>query len=277
MGFEQHIDLAKFPIGDLADAEAAALVGRCRSSLARCGAYVLEGFLRGRAVAAALAELAPSLEHAFYAPKTHNAYLAPADPRFASSHPRNRVLHTSSATLAYDHIGTGGLLERLYRWPPLRAFIAETLGYDELHPYADELAAINVLVYPPGTQTGWHFDNANFVVTLLLQEGEGGGAYEYVPFIRSPGEENYPAVEAVLDGDPGPVQTLEQHAGDLVVFQGRYTLHRVTPVQGGRQRLVAVLAYDTRPGTTLTEHTRTTFYGRARAGDAVPARDTGAG
>ncbi|NIR45836.1 MAG: hypothetical protein GWM93_14640, partial [Gemmatimonadetes bacterium] len=102
------------------------------------------------------------------------------------------------------------------------------------------------------------------------QQGEGGGAYEYAPFIRSPDEDNYPAIDAVLDGDAGPVHTLEQSPGDLVVFQGRYTLHRVTEVVGSVPRLIAVLSYDVTPGTTLTPHTRATFYGRAHPDDPLP-------
>ena len=275
MDFERHINLIRHPIMELERPDAVALVDRCRSELDRRGAYVLEGFVREEAVAGILDELDGTLEHAFYRPKIHNAYLAPTDGRFPPSHPRNREQLTNSATLAYDFIETDGLLEHLYRWPPLRAFIAATLGYDELYPYDDPLAAVNVLVYSPGTQTSWHFDNAHFVVTLMLQQGQGGGIYEYAPFIRSPGEDNYPAIEAVLDGDAGPVHTLEQSMGDLVVFQGRYTLHRVTEVEGSAPRLIAVLSYDVEPGTTLTEHTRSTFYGRARAHDPVRVEDRG--
>jgi hypothetical protein len=272
MDLEQQFDLARHPITDPESPAVGELVDRCRGDLRDRGAYVLEEFLRRDAVGTILTELDEVLEHAFYKPKTHNPYLAPADENFAASHPRNREQLTNSATLAYDFIGNDGLLERIYRWPPLRAFIAKTLGYDELYPYEDALAAVNVLVYPPGTQTGWHFDNAHFVVTLMLQQGQGGGVYEYAPFIRAPDEDNYPAVEAVLDGDAGPVRTLDQVAGDLVVFQGRYTLHRVTEVQGITPRLIAVLSYDVKPGTTLTPHTRTTFYGRAEVGDPLPQR-----
>lgn len=273
MGIEQQVNLARHPITDPDSAAAVTLVDRCRDDLSRRGAYVLEGFLHQDAVATIRRELEGVLQHAFYKPKTHNPYLAPADDSLASSHPRNREQLTNSATLAYDFIGADGLLESIYRWSPLRAFIARTLGYDELYPYADALAAVNVLVYPPGTQTGWHFDNAHFVVTLMLQQGQGGGVYEYAPFIRAPDEDNYKAIEAVLDGDAGPVHTLEQGAGDLVVFQGRYTLHRVTEVEGDAPRLIAVLSYDVKPGTTLTAHTRSTFYGRARIGDPVGGQE----
>lgn len=275
MGIERQIDLATHPITEPGSHAVATLVERCTSQLRARGAYVLEGFLREGAVATILNELDGVLDNAFYKPKTHNPYLAPDDGSFPASHPRNRRQQTDSATLAYDFIANDSLLERIYRWPPLRGFIARTLGYEELHPYADALAAVNVLVYPPGTQTGWHFDNAHFVVTLMLRQAQRGGVYEYAPFIRAPDEDNYPAIEAVLDGDSKSVHTLEQSAGDLVVFQGRYTLHRVTEVHGDTSRLIAVLSYDVKPGTTLTPHTRTTFYGRAHEGDPIPGLEQG--
>lgn len=262
MGIEGLIDLARHPIAEPARPETVALIDRCRAALAERGAYVLQGFLRRDAVATILDELSGVLGLAYYQPKTHNPFLAPPDEKFPPSHPRNREQHTDSATLAYDLIGRKGLLEAIYRWAPLRTFVARTLGYEALHPYADPLAAVNVLVYPPGAQTGWHFDNAHFVVTLMLQPAQSGGRYEYAPFIRAPGDENYPAIEAVLDGDARTVRALEQRVGDLVVFQGRYTLHRVTAVEGDVARLVAVFSYDVEPGTTLTAHTRRTFYGR---------------
>jgi hypothetical protein len=40
-------------------------------------------------------------------------------------------------------------------------------------------------------------------------------------------------------------------AGALVLFRGRYALHRVTPVEGARPRLLAALSYDPEPGRTL--------------------------
>jgi hypothetical protein len=269
MDIEHQFDLANHPIAELDTPPGGALVDRCRMRLRAQGAYVLEGFLRQEALATILDELQGVLGNAFYKPKTHNPYLAPDDGKFSAQHPRNRQQLTDSATLAYDFIASDSLLERIYRWPPLREFIARTLGFDELHPYADALAAANVLVYPPGTKTGWHFDNAHFVVTLMLRQAQRGGVYEYVPFIRGPDDDNYPAIEAILDGATALVQTLEQSAGDLVVFQGRYTLHRVTEVCGIEPRLIAVLSYDMKPGTTLTPHTRKIFYGRSHEGDPL--------
>ena len=267
---DRLLHLESYPIQARGSPSFDALVERCRNALRARGAFVLEGFLRSNAVSSILDELDGVLDRAFYSPKTHNAYLAPDDGRFPESHPRNRKQLTTSATLAYDFIGENSLLDGIYRWPPLRTFIAATLGHDELYPYADALAAVNALVYRPGTQTGWHFDNANFAVTLMLQQAQRGGVYEYVPFIRTSDNDNYEAIEDVLDGKSEAVHTLEQRAGDLVVFQGRCTLHRVTEVYGDAPRLIAVLSYDVEPGTTLSPHTRKTFYGRSHAGEPHP-------
>ena len=269
MSLEQQINLTDYPIEHLETPRAKGLVERCRIRLREQGAYVLPGFLREKALDTILGELNGVLDKAFYKSKSHNVYLAPDDEHFPRSHPRNRHQLTTSATLAYDFVAGDSLLESIYRWPPLREFIARTLDLGELHPYADDLAAVNVLVYPPGSVTGWHFDNANFVVTLMLRQAQSGGAYEYAPFIRSPGGDNYSAIESVLDEASPAVHTLEQCAGDLVVFQGRYTLHRVTEVGGAEARLVAVLSYDAEPGKMLSPHTQMTFYGRSTQADPV--------
>ena len=50
--------------------------------------------------------------------------------------------------------------------------------------------------------------------------------------------------------------------GTLVLFQGRYSIHRVTPIEGDVPRLVALLAYDTKPGTCSSELLRAFRYGR---------------
>ena len=52
--------------------------------------------------------------------------------------------------------------------------------------------------------------------------------------------------------------------GTLLLFEGRYSLHRVTPVGGETARLVALLAYDTKPGTTSSDLLRLVRYGRER-------------
>jgi hypothetical protein len=93
----------------------------------------------------------------------------------------------------------------------------------------------------------WHFDGGNMVTTLLLQEPEGGGVFEYAPSIRSDDDENFSAVQAVLDGNSDRVIQNPLRAGTLSLFRGHYSMHRVTEVVGKRQRLQAILGYSTNP------------------------------
>lgn len=263
------LDLERYAIDRPESEDCAALVERCRAALADDGACVLEGFVRAERLPGLVAELEPALDRAHFVPKSHNPYLVADDPDLPAEHPRNRKQRTSSATLACDLIPEGGALRALYDWPPFVAFVARVQGHPALYPYADPLSPLNVLVYRDGAETGWHFDIASFVVTLLLQAAEAGGGFDYAPFIRGAGgaggeedDERYDRVAEVLDGRSERVLELRQSPGALVLFRGSRTLHRVTPVAGPRPRLIGVFSYAPEPGRALDPHTRQTFYGR---------------
>ena len=89
-----------------------------------------------------------------------------------------------------------------------------------------------------------------------------GGDFEFVPRIRNPENENYDKVQALLKGSTEGVIHLEMTPGTLILFEGRYSIHRVTHIQGPTPRLVALLGYDTRPGLKGTEHLQYMRYGR---------------
>ena len=237
-------------------------IAQARADLAATGAAVLTGFVGPDATRAMLEEVEPVLDRAFHKPKVHNVYLLADDPALPEDHPRNAKVTTTSATLAYDLVPDGAL-RSLYLSEELRQGLASILNFDELHPYADPLAGLNVLTYEDGAETGWHFDNANFVVTLMLRPAEAGGDYQYLPFSRSDADEGFDHVTRMLGGETSGLLSLHQAAGDLVIFRGRHTLHRVTPVHGARPRVIAVFSYDPEPGKILHEDTRRKFYGRA--------------
>lgn len=54
----------------------------------------------------------------------------------------------------------------------------------------------------------WHFDTNNYTVTLAIQNAEVGGDFEYSPHLRTPTDENYEGVQAVLNGSAGLIRTL---------------------------------------------------------------------
>jgi hypothetical protein len=144
----------------------------------------------------------------------------------------------------------------------LLTFLAEVLGKARLYRYADPLGALNIAAMGAGEHLLWHFDQTDFVVSILLQDCERGGHFEYVPNIRSAADENYDRVWRVLDGDRREVVQLDMASGTLALFKGRNSLHRVTPIAGATLRLMALLGYDTEPGTMSSERLKQVRYGR---------------
>ncbi len=167
--------------------------------------------------------------------------------------------------VAYDITPVGSPLRRLYEWDPLTNLIEGALDRGPIFRYMDPFGALNLAVMGEGDQLQWHFDQTDFVVSLAIQSAEAGGDFEVVPRIRSAKDECYDEVASVLAGDLSRVETLPMTPGTLLIFEGRNSLHRVSPVSGSRWRHVGLLAYDTKPGTVGSDLLRADRYGRTEA------------
>ena len=163
------------------------------------------------------------------------------------NHPTRRLGRRNLRQVAADLIPPEHLLSRLYRSPLMVEFLSAVLR-EPVYQNQDKYQSLNISVMDTGGCQQWHFDGGNMVTTLLLQAPEAGGKFEYVPNIRSDQNENFDRVRAVLDGDSSEVQTLSLAPGTLSLFRGHYSLHRVTNVEGDKQRLQAILGYTTRAG-----------------------------
>lgn len=264
------IDLGRYPILDAGSPRWGTLVARCRQQLRETGACELPGFLKAdvtRAMAAEADAIAPA---AYHSTVTGNAYLEPLDPSLPEAHPKRMVDRTALGAVAYDQFPASSLLRALYEWDPLMEFLAAALGKPRLHRYADPMGALNLAVMKKGDYLRWHFDQTDFVTSIALQSSERGGDFEFVPLIRTATDERFDAVKALLDGDRRGVRTIPMVDGTLLLFEGRYSIHRVTAIEGDRLRHVALLGYDTQPGVRSSEHLQRMRYGRVVAPEASP-------
>ncbi len=257
------IDDERYPLRDAS--RIAPVVVAARGALAADGVAILEDFVRASVVAEMCAEadrLEPSSHHQGV---EGTPYLALPDESFPDGHPRRALVRSHLTAIAYDQFPSDSALRALYEWETLSEFIASILGVDRLHRYADPLGALNVAVMREGDELGWHFDQTDFVVSIALQSSSGGGDFETASQIRNADDECYDAVRAVLDGDVGAVSSIPMRPGTLMLFEGRHSMHRVTPIVGETPRQVALLAYDTRPGTDSTDLLKLVRYGRLPA------------
>ncbi|WP_182057421.1 2OG-Fe(II) oxygenase [Pantoea sp. ME81] len=252
--------LIRFDLHPLADAD---WRRECREQLNQHGALVLRQFLQPDALQSIIAEGNAQRHLAYHTLSKHNVYLMKKDETYDADHPRNRDVISTKGCITDDVIAAESPLRQLYNDELFKSFLCDVLGETALYPYADPLSSINLHYAPDGQELGWHFDNSSFAITLLVQKPRAGGIFQYVKDLRDAdaGEMNFEGVAAVLD-QRQPVDALAIEAGDLVLFRGRNSMHRVTPTEGDITRMLAVLAYNTQPGIALSETARMTFYGR---------------
>jgi len=256
------IDLARYPIDDPDGPGYQALLQHCHDELQDDGCCVLPGFVHSEALAALVAECDQVSSAAHRSFNRTNAYFTLDDEKLPADHPRRRFYDRSNAFVPADNFGPESPLRAIYEWPAFMPFIQAALGEVSFHRYADPLADVIVNQTEAGGGFPWHFDTNSFTVTLAIQNGDAGGAFEYCPNLRCPDDENYSGVAAVLEGDRAPIRTLALGPGDLQIFKGRYTLHRVTPVEGDRLRYVGIFSFVEEPNMVgRVERTRQ-LYGR---------------
>jgi hypothetical protein len=257
------INLARYPLDREGSADWNALVARAKAELADTGMFNLEEFVLADVARHAASEVAPIMESQSYTHKRlHNIYFKPDIPELAPDHPALRKVETINRTVCADQL-TGSLVVALYEYPPLARFLAATMDKPALDTMQDPLARANVMAYRQGEALNWHFDRAEFTTTLLLQAPKGGGEFEYRTDLRSANNPNYDGVAAMLEGRDPQVQRMRLKAGTLNVFRGKNTAHRVTPVQGGVNRMIAVFSYFELPDVQFSAQERMGFYGRA--------------
>jgi hypothetical protein len=259
---ERLIDLSRYPLDRPASNAYRTAVEWGREQLVSTGAAELDGFLSTEGVAALVADAEELATRAHRSSGIGTPYLEIPDASFGNDHPRQTWGEYSLGAVALDLMPNASSLRRLYEWPLVTDFIAAILDRGPIYPYADPFGALNLAVMEDGDQLQWHFDQTDFVVSLAIQSATAGGDFEVVPRVRSSTDERYEAVGSVLAGDHSSVVALPMTPGTLLVFEGRYSLHRVAPIRGRTARHVGLLAYDTKPGTMGSALLRQVRYGR---------------
>jgi hypothetical protein len=260
----QIINTAVYPLDNLSSADARTWVAQLRARLDQDGSCILPKFVTAPALTK-MVQQALSIAHLAYpgptevSPYFFNYQLGSGDD-VPATHPLRHKGKRNLAQVAADLIPPEFLLSQLYRSDLMLDFLSavtEKPVYRNQDPYQ----SLNISVMNQGGCQQWHFDSGTMVTTLLLQEPQAGGIFEYAPAIRSEEDENFDAVQAVLDGNSDRVRQNRLKAGTLSLFRGHYSLHRVTGVEGSRQRIQAILGYSTRPGLIGKKESSILHYG----------------
>ena len=255
------IDLDRYPI-DVAGYQRDLLVRRTRAKLALDGCAVLKGFLSDIGISALKAEADSVSSNGHRSFNRTNPYFTKDDPDLPNEDPRRAFFDRSNNFIAADNFSTSGPLRTIHNFQAFDPFIQDCFEEEKFFRYADLLADVIINMADAGNGFPWHFDTNNYTVTLAIQNSEIGGTFEYAPDIRVGGE-NFTEVRKVLDGKSDKVVKLELEPGDLQLFRGRYSLHRVAPLNGVTPRYVAIFSYVEESNMVATPERCIQLYGRA--------------
>ena len=257
---EMLINLKDYPIHKDGPARDA-VVAKVRDDLAQDGCAILKNFLTPEAIEMITQE-ADDVHHlAHRSFGRTNPYFTKDDDQLPIDDPRRRFYDRSNAFIPADNFKADGPLRTIHDFPAFDPFVKDCLQEEKFFRYADPLADVIINLAEEGEGFPWHFDTNNFTVTLAIQNAERGGAFEYAPAIRENGE-NFDAVRDVLDGVSDQVTCIELEPGDLQLFRGRYSLHRVAPLYGTRKRYVAIFSYVEEPDMVGAPERTKQLYGR---------------
>lgn len=265
MKLGEIVDLERYPIDRPESPDLQAVVDHAREQLALDGCAVLDGFVKAAVVTRMAAEsnaLSPRTKAKEQRVTVYPPFRIPEDGTWPADHPRMHTAIRRNRFVAYDLLANDSPLRHLYETRFMTDMVRRCIGLDSLYLYGDPLGACALSIQNVGEELPWHFDVTHFVVSILIQQPEAGGAFEYAPRIRTDHDENYDGVSKVLQGCSNDVVTLDFKPGDLQLFEGRYSMHRVTASWGSTGRSVALLSYCDRPGEIGEASMQLMQYGR---------------
>ena len=241
------IDLDRYPVDRPGEPGYARLLAEGREALKQNALFSMAGFVRDEAVGPMARELESLVPGACRYDRPRSAYVY-AGEEWPADHPCSQRHPCRYHQVLNYQIANDSPLRQIYYFQPLTDFLRELCGFETFYRSDCPHLALSAKIAGDGDTDGWHFDTNDVVFSLLLQEPERGGEFEYAPYLRSREDENYAGVARVIDDPDGGAIRPPMRLGDFNVFMGDLSLHRVRPVKGSRRRIVGLFCYDRRPG-----------------------------
>ena len=251
------VDFSNHPIDD------SQYIYKCNSYIKKNSILVLENFLLNSSLNKILNEAKLLEKEAFYCQQKHTILLKKQSSDYDQDDPLNILMTSDKGCVPHDLIEKNSDLNILYQSDIFKNFIIKVLDLEKIYPYVDKLSSVNLNYYQKGQQLGWHFDNASFAITLMIQSAPQGGGFEYISEGRDSNKDfiDKDIISKIISGSEKP-NKLNANDGTLILFYGRNYLHRVTPVESEIPRILVTLNYNEENNVELSENARLTFFGR---------------
>jgi len=257
------INLTKYPINDTGSIKYRELTNYTRKQLNEDGCCVLSNFIRPDSIQKMKDEVDRNLSKIYFTNDKHNPYFTKDDKTLHEEHPKRIFTVRQSGYLNSDDLEENSDLNKFYDLEEMLKFVSDSLEVFPLYKWADPLGKNPYSIMHTDHYFPWHFDGNEFTLSVLIQKAEIGGLFEYASDIRSKDNENFEEVAKVLKGNRKKIKSLDLKPGDLQIFKGRFSMHRVTKIEGKTSRYIALPCYVKDPlKINKPEHSKQ-VYGKA--------------
>jgi len=257
------INLTKYPINDTGSIKYRKLTNYTRKQLNEDGCCVLHNFIRPDSIQKMKDEVDRNLSKIYFTNDKHNPYFTKDDKTLHEEHPKRIFTVRQSGYLNSDDLEKNSDLNKFYDLEEMLKFVSDSLEVFPLYKWADPLGKNPYSIMHTDHYFPWHFDGNEFTLSVLIQKAEIGGLFEYASDIRSKDNENFEEVAKVLKGNRKKIKSLDLKPGDLQIFKGRFSMHRVTKIEGKTSRYIALPCYVKDPlKINKPEHSKQ-VYGKA--------------
>jgi hypothetical protein len=270
---EKVINMEQYPLNDFEGPKMQALLRDLHEQWKKDGICVMPRFVFPEKAKEYGAEILEQKDFFFPSYANQNCYQGEEpDPTLPPDHAKNLFNITDCYCLSNDDIPNHTGLRAIYTEDNVMRMVAHIIHGENaprFYRFADPLGCLTCNILPQGKVVGWHFDQAQFVVVLLLQHSEEGGTYDVVPesmyTTNEAGERvvNHQLHADVLQGKTKDYISHHFEAGSLVLHRGVASLHRVSPVTGVTPRVSCLLCYSEQPAKNLSAACRMAFYGHS--------------
>lgn len=251
-----------YPLDRLDSPRAKSLIESCRTEIDQHGYALLENFLTPNYLQGAIKEAEGLYHLAHHKKHDTNPYRLSDDPSLPPDHPKRHFEERSNAFISRDKLAENSLFLEIYKHDVFLDLLSKCFCEPNVFRFEDYIGCVTLSLMEPGSQLAWHFDEHDLNIVIMLTASKHGSIFEISPHTRTFTDENYPKVSRVLKGDRSDLKQLSASPGDLYIFNGKHSLHRVTRNTSTKVRYILSLAYTLRRKYTGNVEARKIVFGQ---------------
>ena len=254
MSAVELVNTELYPIEQLDSSQRADLVANCRRDLDERAICCLPEFIRPAGLRTLTTQMQSLQPIALTKRHLSTAYTWMNNTGFPTDHPKSALFNRRFSYVLTDQIAPASPIKELFQWDAVTEFVRDALGFKTLFRSACPTLSIQLNYMYEDDVLPWHFDTNDGVVSLLLDSADDGGHFQVAPYVRDEDDEHYDKVARVFDDDPALIATPPLTPGTFVLFKGRRSMHRVSPVgKTTKPRMIVLYSYDEKPGMVFTQ------------------------